>query len=172
VLALHRLALSLALGVAAPTLAACGTPPIGPLDGGPPAVLHLGEGELAYREIVDGDVLLLARGCQGSQHVFVTLRTEHMDPRGMIVRLTLERESDGELVSMDFQLRLSFTVDPAEGFAQLTGIKLPIPEPESGIGHPLIFRVSVEDRDGTSVDAERRVEIAWGTQICETPETG
>ncbi|WP_236607067.1 hypothetical protein [Sandaracinus amylolyticus] len=154
-------------------LAACSAGPDDPLDAGPDAratgTLHLGEGELAFRAIEDGDTLLLARGCQGSQHVFVTLRSEDMDPRGMVVELELVREGSGESVSGEFRLRLSFTPDASGAFAQLTGLTLQVAEPDGAIGDDLVLRGRIEDRTGIEAHAERRVRIEWGTQVCSEP---
>ncbi|WP_157068974.1 hypothetical protein [Sandaracinus amylolyticus] len=151
-------------------LAACSAPPDGSPDAGrATGTLLLGEGELAFRALEDGDTLLLARGCQGSQHVFVTLRSEDMDPRGMVVELDLLREDSRERVSGELRLRLSFTPDASGTHAQLTGLTLQVPDPESALDDELVLRGRIEDRDGVEAEAERRVRIAWGTQVCAEP---
>lgn len=132
-------------------------------------ILTLGEGEATFRAIEDGDTLLVARGCQGSQHVWITLRSEQMDPRGMIVELAARRADDGTLVSAQFRLRLSFTSDPSGAFAQLTGLTLQIPEPDLALGHDVILSGTIQDRAGLSAIAERRVRIEWGTEVCSSP---
>jgi hypothetical protein len=134
-------------------------------------VLRLGEGQYEFRAIEDGDVLQLAVGCQGSQHVWITLRSERMDPRGMMVELSLRGADDGELVSIPLQLRLSFTPDPSGQFAQLTGLTLQVPRPEFAIGRDLILRGRIEDRQGIEASAERRVRVEWGTEGC-APQPG
>lgn len=158
-------------------LSACSgeVPPGGDADGGrddaavAQGTLRMGEGELEFREIVEGDTLLIARGCQGSQHVWMTLRSEDMDPRGMIVELSIVRASDETLVSGAFRLRLSFTEDASGEFAQLTGLTLQVPDPDAVLGEDLVLRGRIEDRAGVEARSERRVRIAWGTQTCEEP---
>ena len=153
-------------------LCGCDGPPIVQMDGGhedaPAAmgVLGLGEGELSYRAIDDGDTLLVAQGCQGSQHVWITLRSEGMDPRGMIIDLDLRRESDGAQISASFHLRLSFDQDVSGEFAQLSGITLQIPDPDMALDTDLILSGRIQDRDGVVAESSRRVRIAWGTERC------
>jgi hypothetical protein len=130
-------------------------------------VLQLGEGERSFRAIEDGDTLLLARGCQGSQHVWMTLRALDMDPRGMVVQLSLGRAGDGSPVTSDFRLRLSFTPEGTGTASQLTGLTLQVPMPESALGQDLVLRGRLEDRAGVVALSERRVQIAWGTQTCD-----
>lgn len=155
--------------------ASCSAPPADD-DGGIPSdgpraqgTLLLGEGERDFRAIVDGDTLQIARGCQGSQHVWMTLRSEDMDPRGMVVELSLVRASDESPVSGAFRLRLSFTEDASGDFAQLTGLTLQVPEPDVVLGEDLLLRGRIEDRAGVEASSERRVRVEWGTQVCEDP---
>ena len=131
--------------------------------------LGLGEGERDFRAIEDGDTLLIARGCQGSQHVWMTLRSEDMDPRGMVVELAIVRADDDTLVSSPFRLRLSFTPDGGGAFAQLTGLTLQIPEPDLAIGHDLVLRGRLEDRNAVEALAERSVRVEWGDEVCSSP---
>jgi len=160
--ALHTLAL---------LLASCATTPGDDPDAAtlPPGTLLLGEGERDFRAIEDGDTLLIARGCQGSQHVWMTLRSEDMDPRGMVVELAIVRADDDTLVSSPFRLRLSFTPDGGGAFAQLTGLTLQIPEPDLAIGHDLVLRGRLEDRNAVEALAERSVRVEWGDEVCSSP---
>lgn len=131
--------------------------------------LRIGSGERDFTPIEDGDVLLIARGCQGSQHVWITLQSEDMDPRGMVVELSLLRAADEVLVSAQFRLRLSFTADATGTYAQLTGLTLQIPEPDTAIGQDLVLRGRLEDRSGAVASDERRVRVEWGTEVCSSP---
>lgn len=131
-----------------------------------PGALRLGEGESEFRAIEDGDTLLVARGCQGSQHVWISLRSEGLDPRRVAVQLTLAVQSDGTPVALSLDTQLSFTPDPSGGFAQLTGVTLQVPLPEDAIGQDLVLRGRLEDRAGVTATAERRVRIAWGAGVC------
>ncbi len=160
------------------TLGACACDPApdpdtGTADGGLPAdaavaegTLELGEGESSFRAIEDGDTLLIARGCQGSQHVWITLRSQGLDPRGMTVRLDLLRPGSEQRVSLEFFVRLSFDPDTGGDYAELRALTLQVPMPDDAIGEPLILRAEVSDRAGLRAAAERTVEIAWGTEVC------
>jgi hypothetical protein len=148
----------------------CGPPP--PIDDAPAPAdgtifdgqLELGEGEETFRPIVSGDTLLIARGCQGSQHVWLGLRTRGLDPRGTTIRLSLERASDRMLASLEFYVRLSFM--PMGDYAELLALTLQIPMPDESIGVPLVLLAEVVDRAGRGARAEVPVTIAWGTEVC------
>jgi hypothetical protein len=162
-------------GALAALAAGCG--PIGGTDAGPAdaprppdgavlwdAELELGEGEDALRPIADGDTLLLARGCQGSQHVWMALRARRLDPRGVFIRLALLRAADGAQVSVEFYVRLSF--EPTGDALELRGLTLQVDVPDEAIGEDLILRGELVDRTGHGARAERRVQIAWGPEVC------
>lgn len=128
--------------------------------------LELGEGEADFRPIQDSDTLLLARGCQGSQHVWITLRSRDLDPRGMTVRLDLLRQGSEERVSLEFFVRLSFDPDTGGDYAELRALTLQVPMPDEAIGQGLIVRAEVYDRADHGARAERAVQIDWGTEVC------
>lgn len=164
---LHGLALSLsslALG--------CGVVPAGDAGrdvGDAPLVedgaLELGTGEFTFTPILEGQTLLLARGCQGSQHVWVALRASRdFNPRGMNVQLELLRTSDGLRRSLEFLVRLSFE-ETAMG-QLLTGITLQVPEPEVTIGESLRLVATITDASGRAARASRNVQVVWGTETC------
>jgi hypothetical protein len=127
-------------------------------------VLELGEGEDALRPIADGDTLLLARGCQGSQHVWIALRARGLDPRGVFIRLALVRTADDVQVSPEFYVRLSF--EPAGDALELRGLTLQVEVPSEAIGQELVLRGELVDRAGHGARAERRVQVAWGPEVC------
>ncbi len=159
-----RLALAIAL-----ILASCATP-IVDTDGGPsdagPISLTLGTGEHAFTAITDGDTLLLARGCQGLQHVWISLRATGIAPRGVRVRLSFTRVSDGALVSAEFDTAITFTPDASGTYDELSGLMLVLPTPAPALGQPLVLRGEITDRAGRSTSAVLNVTIAWGTEVC------
>jgi len=128
--------------------------------------LELGQGEASFRAIEDDDTLLIARGCQGSQHVLITLRSRDLDPRGMTVRLDLLRQGSEARVSLEFFVRLSFDPDAGGDYAELRALTLQIPMPDDAIGEGLILRAQVYDRGGHGARAERNVQLDWGTEVC------
>ena len=157
-------------------MSGCGDPPP-TLDGGtdagatgdaPPTEngdLQVGTGELEFSPVVEGQTLLLARGCQGSQHVWISLRVNPaFNPRGMVVALDLLRASDGARRSLEFVVRLTFDMGP--GVLQLAGLTLQVPEPDMAIAEDIVLVASVRDSAGRVARASRNVRIAWGTETC------
>jgi hypothetical protein len=135
----------------------------GPSDAGPLA-LSLGTGAHDFTPIAENDVLLLARGCQGLQHVWISLHATGIAPRGVHVRLSLTRASDGVMVSAELDTAITFSPD-TDGYA-LSGLMLVIPMPDVALGAPLELRGDITDREGRSTTTMRDVTIAWGTEIC------
>jgi hypothetical protein len=129
--------------------------------------LVLGEGEDELVPIEEGRTLLLARGCQGSQHVWISLRAARdFDPRGITVQLDLFRARDDLRVSLEFLVRLSFTTDAAGSAHNLVGLTLQVPMPETAIGEDLRLVGRITDRSGMIATSERSVRVVWGTEVC------
>ncbi len=129
--------------------------------------LVMGEGESEVVPIEDGRTLLLARGCQGSQHVWLSLRAaSDFDPRGVTVRLDLFRARDDLRVSLEFLVRLSFTPDATGSSSQLVGLTLQVPMPEIALGEDLRLVGEIRDRNGVTASSERLVRVEWGTEVC------
>jgi hypothetical protein len=145
-------------------LSHCGGPQP-PSDAGPPPVVLLGAGESSFTEITDGQTLLLARGCQGLQHVWITLRATDIDPRGVIVELSLTRTGDQLTLASPFQVRLSFTaLDPI--LSELSALPLVVPMPADALGHDVRIQARITDRLGRTASDAHDVRIEWGTEIC------
>ncbi|MBN8614829.1 MAG: hypothetical protein J0L92_29790 [Deltaproteobacteria bacterium] len=131
------------------------------------AGLEVGEGESMLAPIADGQTLLLARGCQGSQHVWISLRADaSLDPRGMTVRLDLFRARDDLRVSLEFLVRLSFQPDATGSSSSLLGLTLQVPMPDIAIGEDLRLEAQITDRAGTTRTVTHTVRVAWGTEVC------
>ena len=129
--------------------------------------LVIGEGESMLDPISDGDTLLLARGCQGSQHVWISLRADSgFDARGMTVRLDLFRARDDLRVSLEFLVRLSFQPDATGTSSSLLGLTLQVPDPDIAIGEELRLEAQITDRAGMTTRTTRTVQIEWGTEVC------
>lgn len=132
----------------------------------PPARLEVGTGE-TFTALEEGGTLELHQGCQGSQHVFVSLRAwELTNPRAQ-VQLTLERAEDATKVSADFKLRLSFESAPNPGDpAQLQGLVLPVTAPDKAVGQQVRLKASVLSDSNESATDTRTVTLQWGSPLC------
>lgn len=145
--------------------AACGgdgaDPDAGGRADGAAASLEIGTGADRFVPIEDGETLGMVRGTQGLQHVFVSLRSRGLAPRGAIVELALVRGRDGEVVSNPFEVRLSLTPVEGEGYAELWGLLLVIEFPDEALGEALTLEASVVDSDGREATASKAVRVEW-----------
>ncbi|HYO72005.1 MAG TPA: hypothetical protein VEU33_38615, partial [Archangium sp.] len=115
----------------------------------------------------DGAVLELARGCQGSQHVVVSLRAWELTSLTARVTLSLERVEDGRVVSSPFALRLPFEAGASpEAPATLEGLLLVVPEPASSLGREVRLTASLETEASERATATRSATLQWGTGTC------
>lgn len=129
--------------------------------------LVVGEGQHGLDPIEHGRVLFLGRGCQGSQHVWISLRADAgFEPRGMLVRLDLVRVRDSLRVSLEFLARLSFQRDAGGTTVSLSGLLLQVPEPDLALGETLRLEAEITDRTGNRARTDRIVSVAWGTEVC------
>lgn len=155
-------------------LVACAPPPVveedAPVVGGAPSV-ELGTGSTGFEPIDDGDTLLIARGCQGSQHVWISLRSRNMATRGTYVHLWMDGP-DGEEVTLEFVVRLSFMPSDDGTYGELPSLTLQLPDPDGAEGSPLTLHAEIRDRDGLVATAERAVTVMWGTEVCMAVDAG
>jgi hypothetical protein len=160
--------LALALGALA---TGCGPPDPGH-DAGPEARLELGTGDLGEFEAVNpGDAIELVPGCQGLQHVAVAVRVFDMNPVPAIVRAGLYRAGDGELVSINLEVRIRFEDHSEDGYHQTSGLNLVVREPELVLGGDILYRVRVIDADRRVAEGEAAVTVEWGIG-CTPPDGG
>jgi hypothetical protein len=132
-----------------------------PADLGIP-VLTIGTGgPSAFAPVVADEVLLLARGCQGSQHVPLTLEVRGVDPRAPTVELSLSRVDNGAVVSAPFLLRLALA--SGAGTSQVS-VLLMVPDPVLDVD--LVLHGLVEDSAGRRAEQQLPVRLAWGTEAC------
>jgi len=169
-----------ALGAVALVLSGCPDPGGGgggddggtdPPDGRAPGEpwVTIGTGGLGtYEELSDGDTAYLARGCQGGQHVWISLRAGRLDTMPALIQLRAQRERDEMDVSIPFQVRLTFEPVPEEEYDQLTGLQLVIPNPEEVLGEEVVIRARVSENvaGGASAEDERHVVVEWGDEVC------
>ncbi|MCA9582764.1 MAG: hypothetical protein KC416_13285 [Myxococcales bacterium] len=133
-----------------------------------PPAFDLGTGGMdRFESIADGDTVLLAAGCQGSQHLWVSLRLREQRVETATVRLSLLRASDRDQLESTVPLLLQFE-DYGDSGSELLGMQLVIPEPDPILGVPAILRADVSQINGGpgSLEAERQVTVAWGPETC------
>ncbi|NVJ12635.1 hypothetical protein [Myxococcus sp. AM010] len=119
-----------------------------------------------YAPVQPGDTLRLQRGCQGSQHVFVSLQAWSLEPLTATVSLSLTRQSDGQRVSLPYQLRLPFEPATEQRPAMLSGLLLVVPEPSEALGERVTLEARLEDAGGQSATASREGVVQWGPDAC------
>lgn len=148
--------------------AACGGGEPPPAEEPPPALrVEAGTGRAGqFTPVAEGDTLRLQRGCQGSQHVFVSLRAWGLASDKALVNLALRRTGDSQVVSLPYRLRLPFTSPSPGGPAELTGLLLVVPEPAQALGRAVTLEASVEDEAGHSASDRRAATLQWGPDAC------
>lgn len=128
-----------------------------------PVRLEVGTGVEELEPLTDDATLAAVRGCQGTHHVWVSLRATGYDTRGLLVRLALERIEDGATVSEAFATRIGFTDHGAE--LTTTGLPLPVPDPDAVVGRSARLVASVTDGTRQASDT-RLVRVVSGGDIC------
>lgn len=149
----------LALGL---LLAGCGEPV------SPPRTprLEVGTG-LLFTALGEGATLELARGCQGSQHVFVSMRAWELASLTARVTLSLERVEDGRVVSSPYSVRLPFEAGSSpDAPASLEGLLLVVPDPAPSLGREVRLTASIETESSERATDTRSATLQWGTETC------
>ncbi|HYI01200.1 hypothetical protein [Hyalangium sp.] len=156
-----RAALALALGL---TVAGCGGNEPEPQ---PPMSLELGTGRQQFTPLNDGDTLGLQRGCQGGQHIFVSLRAWGLPPEPVMVELSLTRTEDEQKVSSPFRVRYLFAQgNDLDAPDELTGLLLVIPEPDKAVGRAVRVTAAVQTDPGDRATHVRTGTLQWGADAC------
>jgi hypothetical protein len=159
-----RAVVALALGL---TVAGC--PQEEPPPNPPPSSLRLevGAGRDQFTALVDGDTLQIHRGCQGSQHTFVSLRAWGLPSEPVLVDLSLTRTEDGQKVSQPSRVRYLFPQnDDPEAAEELVGLLLPIPSPDAAVGKDVRLMATVQTDAGDSATDARTGTLQWGPDAC------
>lgn len=118
----------------------------------------------------DGAVLLLQRGCQGSQHVFTSLLAEGARGASGRVEIGVYRADDGALVSVPLDVRLPFEPDPSSGTARrITGLTPVIEVPNDVLEREVEVRATLTDDEGRRSSAAMRGPVRWGLDSCGAP---
>ena len=154
-------------------------PQDGDIDGGSMAPrIEIGTGGVGrWEDLAEAGTALLARGCQGSQHVWLSLRVWHLDTSPAIVEgaLLFDRGEclepeppDGCQPSVPLQIRVTFDTEDGRDYAELTGINLQVPDASAVEHQDCVIRVRVAEnmRGGPSAEADKRVTVEWGDEVC------
>ena len=162
-------------------LACGGEPPVGaPLapdataailtDGGAHAPFEIaaGVGEPGAFAIPPTDTpLLLQRGCQGAQHIFVALRTATRPGEAFVgVAVVVRRVADGAVVSTPFAVTLPWELDPlAAGAGRVTGLTPVIEVPRDILEQEAEVEVTATTATATASSRFRGL-VRWGADSC------
>lgn len=145
----------LALGLG---LAGC---PGGP--DGPELPFEVGTGR-RFTPLAEGATLELYPGSQGGQHVFVSMRVWELTDIRARVEMSLERTSDGELMSSPYSLDLRFSKSLQEGEpALLEGLLLMLPDGFRAVDRELRLTATFESDNGEHGSDTRVVNLQWAT---------
>ena len=114
----------------------------------------------------DGQTLRLQRGCQGSQHVFTSVRVNDAMGTRIVVGVRIVRVADGLLVSVPLELRLPFDPDAPPGVRQITGLTPVVEDPADVLDQEVRVEVFVRDDSGAEARGVMRGRAAWGNTAC------
>ncbi|MCS6798882.1 MAG: hypothetical protein NZ898_10180 [Myxococcota bacterium] len=136
-----------------------------------------------WEDLPQDGVALLARGCQGSQHVWLSLRAWNLDTSPAIVEahLRFDREQcrvasppEGCQPSTPLRIRTRFEQPEGVDYTQITGIAVVVPDPAPVEGQWCVLWARVTENEGARRSAEdaRRVRVEWGTEVCGSSADG
>ena len=144
------------------TFAACGEAPEVSDDAVPEREttfeLILGTGKTTFEPLEDGGVLVLERGSQGLQHIYVSLRAP-ISEGFHLIDLTLT--FDDHVYSSPTRVNAPFLSVPGEGVTELVGQYVVVPEPTGVLDVPATLRASVESSVGGFGEVVREVRVSW-----------
>jgi hypothetical protein len=133
----------------------------------PPAFqLEVGTGQ-QFTPVADGDTLRLQQGCQGSQHVFVSLRAWGLPSEPVFVELSLTRTEDGQQVSRPYRVRYLFAQGSEPSAPdELPGLLLTVPTADDAVGKAVRLSATVEADSGQRGTDSRTGTVEWGANAC------
>ncbi len=135
-------------------------------DAGQTLRLVLGTGAPGiFQEVIIGQQLFLQRGCQGSQHIFFSLRAWGVAESRPRITLSVEDETASRQVSSPYSLRLPYEPVSGADFFQWSGLTPVVEEPADVIGKTVTLRAQIADGPLTATDV-RTVAVQWGPDSC------
>lgn len=131
--------------------------------------LLLGKGDEMFIPVQDGEVSTLHRGCQGAQHLWVSLRLPRHAPDEYAVELQLVDELDSLLAppyTLTEETWLAYRPDGQddEG-SEILGLTLVIFDPMSVVGREALVKAKVTV-SGETLESRVWVEVQWGADAC------
>jgi len=132
-------------------------------------LLLVGKGANEFIPIDDGDVSTLHRGCQGAQHLWVSLRLPMHTPDAYGLELQLV-DDDDELLAPPFTLEeeewLGYEVVGQETTgSEIIGLTLVIFDPMGVVGKEALIKTRVFVA-GEVLERRSWVEVQWGADAC------
>ncbi|MEZ4432317.1 MAG: hypothetical protein R3F65_07880 [bacterium] len=124
--------------------------------------LVLGLGERSLMPVDAGDEAPLQRGCQGAQHIWVSLHAPTLAPGTWPLTLTLVR-ADGVVVVPPYTIDYDWRA--ADEGAELIGVTLVVFDPLAVVGELADIEATVS-AGGETGRARLRVRVAWGPDAC------
>ena len=117
----------------------------------------------------DGEVSTLHRGCQGAQHLWVSLRLPTHTPAEYGLELTLLDQED-QLLAPPFTLEgeewLGYEVDGQNNLgSEIIGLTLVIFDPMRVVGKEALVKTRVFIDDDV-LESYVWVEVQWGADAC------
>jgi hypothetical protein len=121
--------------------------------------LMVGTGRDDYQELDASGTLVLERGPQGLQHVYVSVRAPVEEG---LHRVELTVEGEDRVLSAPTRMNAPFLGIPASPMSECLGLLVVIPSPDGYTdGRTATLRVEVESRGGDRGLFERPVQLRW-----------
>lgn len=139
--------------------------PAGPPQPASDFPLSLGLGERSYSAVDHGAVALLQRGCQGAQHVWISLRSPALAPGTYLMTLSATRAADGGEAVPAHDLEFDW-VAADDGGAELLGVTLVVFDALAVVDAEVDVLAEVQAGDGRVGRAVRRLRVEWGPDDC------
>ncbi|MAD61235.1 MAG: hypothetical protein CMH49_06980 [Myxococcales bacterium] len=129
--------------------------------------LLVGKGAQEFISILDGEISTLHRGCQGAQHLWVSLRLPQHTPDTYSLELQLVDDQD-QLLAPPFTLTEEVWLpyeDQDQAGSEIIGLTLVIFDPMNVVGDEALVKAKVTIND-VVLESRVWVEVQWGADAC------
>ena len=120
--------------------------------------LTLGTGRDSFEPLEEGGVLILERGTQGLQHIYVSLRAPIAEGLHLI---DLSLTFNNVRYSSPTRVNAPFLSVDGEDFTELVGQFVVVPEPSGVLDVPATLRAQVEPSGGGFAEVVQEVTVSW-----------